>query len=174
MIAKIENKTPKIADGVYIASNAAVIGDVAIGKNSSVWFGAVIRGDSNSMTIGSQTNVQDLCVLHVDSRHPLIIGDAVTIGHRAILHGCTIENNVLIGMGATIMNGAVIGKESIVGAGALVTEDTEIPPRSLVLGFPAKVKRALSEEEIGMIATAARHYAERARVYREGGFEEIG
>jgi gamma-carbonic anhydrase len=138
---------------------------VAIGAKAGIWFGAVVRGDSNAIRIGAQTNIQDNSVLHVDHKHPLTVGDDVTVGHRAILHGCTIENRCLVGMGATIMNGAVIGADSIVGAGALVTEGTVVPPRSLILGVPAKVKRELTEDEVASIARSATLYAEYAAWY---------
>lgn len=166
MITKFGDKTPNVSDSAYIAPNATVIGDVTIGSRSSVWFGAVVRGDSNSMRIGARTNIQDLCCLHVDGKNPLKIGDDVTVGHHAILHGCAIGNRVLVGMGATIMNGAGIGDDSIVGAGALVTEGAHFPPRSLVLGFPAKTKRELTEDEIKMISNSAEHYLETATAYK--------
>lgn len=165
MIGTINDKTPEVSKSVFVAPNATVLGDVAIGDASGVWFGAVVRGDSNRIRIGSRTNIQDLCVLHVDGHNDLMIGDDVTVGHRAILHGCRISDRVLIGMGATVMNGAMIGSDSIVGAGALVTEGTEIPPGSLVIGFPAKVKRSLTDEEITLIRRSAEHYAEYAQMY---------
>lgn len=166
MITKFGNKTPNTDSSAFIAPNATVVGDVTIGRKSSVWFGAVVRGDSNSMRIGARTNIQDLCCLHVDGKNPLKIGDDVTVGHRATLHGCTIGNRVLVGMGATIMNGAVIGDDSIVGAGALVTEGTTFPPRSLIIGFPAKLKREITEDEIRMISKSAEHYLETAAIYK--------
>ena len=166
MLTSVRGRTPQIDATAFVAENATVIGDVAVGANAGIWFGAVVRGDSNAIRIGRQTNIQDNSVLHVDHKHTLTIGDDVTVGHRAILHGCTIENRVLVGMGATIMNGAVIGADSIVGAGALVTEGAQVPPRSLVLGFPAKVKRELTEEEVAGIARSASLYAEYASWYR--------
>lgn len=165
MIGKINGKVPDIPQSTFVAPNATVLGDVAIGEGSGVWFGAVIRGDSNRMRIGSRTNIQDLCVLHVDEHNELSIGDDVTVGHRAILHGCRISDRVLIGMGATVMNGAKIGSDSIVGAGALVTEGADIPQGSLVIGFPAKVRRPLTDEEITLIRRSAEHYAEYAQMY---------
>lgn len=165
MIKPFNKKEPKIGKGTYIAPNATIIGSVEIGEDSSVWFGAVIRGDSNLIKIGSRTNIQDNCVLHCNERNPLSIGDDVTVGHRAILHGCKVEARVLVGMGSTIMNGAVVGSDTIVGAGALVTEATIVPPKSLILGFPAKVKRGLTEEEIAFIKWSAVHYVQNASVY---------
>jgi len=165
MIGAIKNKKPSIPSSVYVAPNATVLGDVTIGEGSSVWFGAVIRGDCLPMNIGERTNIQDLCVLHVDDHNGLTIGDDVTIGHRALLHGCTVGNAVLIGMGATIMNGVKIGEGSIIGAGALVTEGTEIPPRSLVIGMPAKVKKEITEEQYKGILKSAKHYVETGAMY---------
>lgn len=165
MIGSINGKTPEISKSAYVAPNATVLGNVTIGDGSGVWFGAVVRGDSNRMRIGNRTNIQDLCVLHVDEHNDLMIGDGVTVGHRAILHGCKISDRVLIGMGSTIMNGAKIGSDCIVGAGALVTEKTEIPPGSLVIGFPARVKRLLTEDDISSIKRSSEHYAEYAQMY---------
>jgi len=173
MISTLGDKTPKLAPDCFVAPNAVVLGDVAIDRGSSVWFGAVVRGDSNSIRIGAGSNVQDLCVLHVDEANSLKIGDNVTVGHRATLHGCTVENNVLIGMCSTVMNGAIVGRESIVGAGALVVEGTKIPPRSLVLGVPAKVKRQLTPDEALAIDTNARQYIKKAAEYRKCKLREI-
>ena len=165
MISSVGPKSPKIGEDVFVAPNSTVLGDVVIGAKSSIWFGAVVRGDSNSIRIGTYTNIQDVCVLHVDERNPLDIGDDVTVGHRAILHGCSIGDRVLIGMGSTVMNGASIGQDCIVGAGALVTEGAKFPPRSLILGFPAKVKRELTDAEVKAIKHSAEHYAEYAKLY---------
>lgn len=152
---------------VYVDPGAQIIGDVVIGAHSSVWCNAVVRGDVNVIRIGARTNVQDLAMLHVTRRTaPLSIGDEVTIGHAAILHGCTVKNRCLIGMGAIVMDGAVIGEESIVGAGALVTEGTVIPPRSLAVGAPAAVRRALRAEEIAFLAESAANYVSDAVDYR--------
>lgn len=159
-------QNPKIDAGVFVAPNATVIGDVHIGEDSSVWFGAVVRGDSNTMRIGKRTNIQDLSVLHVNEKNPLSIGDDVSIGHRAILHGCTVKDRVLIGMGAIVMNGACVGEDSIVGAGALVTEGTLVPPRSLILGIPAKVKRELSAAETEGNLKNAASYVKYAKIYK--------
>jgi carbonic anhydrase/acetyltransferase-like protein (isoleucine patch superfamily) len=170
MIRSFRGATPEIDDSCFVAGAATVVGQVRLGANTSVWFGSVIRGDVARITIGKRTNVQDLSVLHVETGSDLSIGDDVTVGHRAIVHGCTVGDRVLVGMGAIIMNDAVIGEDSIIGAGAIVTEGAEIPPRSLVIGVPGKVKRELSDEEVSSILTNAEHYAERAREYVEAGF----
>src|SRR5580658_10326773 len=140
-------KTPKLGKGVYIAKTATVIGDVALGAHSSVWFGAVARGDINRVVVGHHSNIQDNAVLHVADAFPCIVGNWVTVGHSAIVHACRVGDEVLVGMGAVILDGAVIGKQSLIGASALVTQDTKIPPGSLVLGSPAKVVRALTKKE---------------------------
>ena len=142
----IDNITPSINATVFIAHNATVIGRVTIQENASVWFNTVIRGDTDKITIGRETNIQDLSMLHADPGKPIVIGDMVTIGHRCIIHGCTIGDHCLIGMGAIIMNGAKIGKGSIVSAGAVVMENTEIPPFSLVAGVPGKIKKRLEKD----------------------------
>lgn len=151
-----------IAEWVYIAEGVQIIGDVEIGENSSVWYNAVIRGDSNKIVIGENTNIQDNAVLHENHENALVIGDNVTIGHGAIVHGCTVGNNVLIGMGAIILDGAVIEKNCIIGAGALVTQNKVIPEGSLVFGNPAKVIRQLTEEEKDSILKNANQYADEA------------
>lgn len=159
MILPFKDKTPEIDPSAFITESAQVIGDVVIGEESSVWFNAVIRGDMNYIRIGKRTNIQDGCVCHVARRtYPLIVGDEVTVGHNVTLHACTVHSRCLIGMGAIVMDGAEIGENSIVGAGALVTQHTKIPPGSLVVGSPAKVKRELTEEEIRGIREAAAHY----------------
>lgn len=152
----------KANESAYIADGARVIGDVRIGKDSAVWYNAVVRGDSCPIVIGDRTNIQDLACLHVDKQFNLRIGSDVTIGHGAIVHGCIVGDNVLIGMGAIIMNGARIGNNCIIGAGALVTEKTEVPDGSMVYGSPAKVIRQLSEDEIAGITQNARLYVEHA------------
>jgi carbonic anhydrase/acetyltransferase-like protein (isoleucine patch superfamily) len=140
-------RQPKLGKGVYIARGAIVLGDVTIGKNSSVWYNAVVRGDINRIAIGHQTNIQDNAVLHLADDLPCIVGNLVTVGHSAVVHACTVGDEVLIGMGAIILDGAVIGKQSIIGAKALVTQGTKIPAGSLVLGAPAKIVRALTPKE---------------------------
>jgi carbonic anhydrase/acetyltransferase-like protein (isoleucine patch superfamily) len=138
---------PKIGKAVYLARTAVVIGDVTLGAHSSVWFGAVLRGDINRIVVGHHTNIQDNSVLHLADNFPCILGNWVTIGHSAIVHACTVGDETLVGMGAVILDGAIIGKQSLIGARALVTQGTKIPPGSLVLGAPAKVIRKLSKEE---------------------------
>ena len=150
---------------IYIAEGAKIIGDVTIGEDSSVWYNAVIRGDSNSIAIGKNTNVQDNAVLHTSHSHELKIGDNVTIGHGAIVHGCTVGNNVLIGMGAIILDGAVLEDNCIIGAGALVTQNKVMPAGSLVLGNPAKVIREITEEEKASILHNAKEYVSEAKSY---------
>ncbi len=172
MIIALNEKTPTIEATAFVAPNATIIGDVHIGAHASVWFGAVIRGDIGSIQIGHHTNVQDLCVLHVEREHALTIGDEVTVGHRAILHGCTIGDGALIGMGATIMNGAIIGAQSVIGAGAVVTEGMNVPPRSLVLGVPAKIKGELEPSTTAKLAESAQRYAQFAQTYIDAGIME--
>ena len=154
-----------IAEGIYVADGAKIIGDVTIGKDSSVWYNAVIRGDSNSIVIGENTNVQDNAVLHTSHSHALSIGDNVTIGHGAIVHGCTIGDNVLIGMGAIILDGATVENNCIIGAGALVTQNKVMTEGSLVIGNPAKVLREISEEEKESIIKNADEYVKEAKEY---------
>lgn len=161
-----QKASPQLEKNVFIAPGVHIIGNVKIGEASSIWFNSVIRGDVNWITIGKRTNIQDLSMIHVDSGGwPCQIGDDVTAGHRVILHGCEIADRVLIGMGSVVMNGVKIGEDSIIGAGSLVTENTVIPPRTLALGSPCKVKRDLTEKEIQMIKLSALHYAELAAKY---------
>ncbi len=150
----------------WIAPGATVIGDVTIGEDSSVWFGAVIRGDSELIRIGCRTNVQDGCILHADPGFPCLLGDGVTLGHGAIVHGAQVADNVMIGMRAVVMNGATIGANSIVGVGAVVTEGMQVPAGSLVLGLPARISRALEPAEIERVKQAAEHYVARSREYQ--------
>ena len=152
----------EIDSGVFIAPGAQVVGDVVIGKDCGVWYNAVVRGDSREILIGSRTNIQDLAVLHVDKNFKLSIGDNVTIGHSAIVHGCSVGNNVLIGMGAIIMNGAQVGNDCIIGAGALVTENMVIPDGMMAFGSPAKIIRPLTEEEKKGILENADIYVQHA------------
>lgn len=150
--------------GVYYqAPSAVVIGDVRIGEDASVWHGAIIRGDMEPITIGKKTNIQDGSILHVDTDHPLNIGDRCTVGHGVILHGCILEDDVLIGMGATVLNGARIGKGSLVGAGALVLEGQDIPAGSIVMGSPAKVRREVTQEQADDMARGMAYYVEEAK-----------
>ena len=159
-------KIPETGKDIFIAQGAIIRGNVTIGNHSSVWFNAVIRAENAVITIGDNTNIQDNCVLHVDEGADIRIGNQVTIGHSAVVHGCTIGDNTLIGMGAIILNHAVIGKNCIIGAGALVTQNTVIPDNSLVIGNPGKVKRVLTSAEIDDITQNARHYVKEAAQYR--------
>jgi carbonic anhydrase/acetyltransferase-like protein (isoleucine patch superfamily) len=156
----------------WIAPGAVVLGDVTIGAESTVWHQAVIRGDTDAIRIGRGTNVQDGCVLHADEGFPCTLGDRVTLGHGAIVHGATVEDDCLIGMKAVVMNGARIGRGSIVAVGSIVTEGTEIPPGSVALGQPAKVKRQATEQDVARIRHAAEHYIEAGRVYRNAGLRD--
>jgi len=166
MIRTFQGITPTIPTSCFIEDTGVVIGDVVMGEQCSVWFHAVIRGDVHYIRLGNRTNVQDLCMLHVThDTHPLIIGNDVTIGHNVVLHGCTIKDRVLIGMGTIIMDGAVIGEDSVVGAGALVTEGTVVPPKSLILGTPAKVKRPVTEKELMWIKESSENYVKYAGQY---------
>ena len=160
---------PRVARGVFLAENCAVIGDVEIGEDSSIWYGTVVRGDVMPIRIGARSNLQDNTVLHVTAgKFGTTIGNDCTIGHAAIIHACTIEDACLIGMGAIILDGARVGRGSFVGAGALVTPDTNIPPGSFVLGSPAKVRRTVSDAEREAIEYGASHYVELARTYLAG------
>jgi carbonic anhydrase/acetyltransferase-like protein (isoleucine patch superfamily) len=158
--------TPTVADTAFIAPNATLIGAVSIGDESSVFYGAVLRGDTDSITIGRGSNVQDNVSIHTDEGLEFVMGDGVSIGHGAVVHGCVIENDCLIGMGATVLNRAVIGAGSLVAAGAVVLEGTVIPPGSLVAGVPAKVRRELSDEERAGVRRNATHYVELAKAHR--------
>ncbi len=166
MILPFENYTPKIGNNVFVAPSADIIGDVEIGEDSSIWFGTVIRGDVHYIKIGKRVSVQDLSMIHVthfkksdrSDGYPTIIGDDVTVAHKVMLHGCTIKNACLIGMSATILDGAIIAEESIVGANSLVTKNKKFPPRSLILGNPAKVIRSLSQEEIESLYKSSQNY----------------
>ncbi len=161
-------KFPQLADDVYIAPGAWVIGDVVIGRASSVWFNTVIRGDENYIHIGEQTNIQDGCVLHITGqRFPLTIGNRVTIGHGAVVHGCVVEDECLIGMRAVVLDGARIGKGSVVAAGAVVTPGFQVPPGSLVMGMPAVVKREITDRERQRALSPVQHYLELSREYMD-------
>ncbi len=151
---------PNIHKDTFVAPSADVVGDVTVGAGSSIWYQAVLRGDMAPITIGEHSNVQDGCLLHVATGFPLKVGNYVTVGHGAILHGCTVEDGVLIGMGAIVLDGAVIGEGSIIGAGALVTEGKVIPPRSLVVGVPGKVVRQLDEAKAAHLIAHAKDYEE--------------
>lgn len=160
MIDKFKTFSPVIHKGCFIANSAQVIGQVEVEEGANIWYNTVVRGDVEPIIVGRNTNVQDLCMLHTSHGFPLSIGTDVTIGHRAVCHGCTIEDNVLIGMGSIILDGAVIERDVIVGAGSLVPPNKRIPSKSLVMGSPAKVVRTLTEEEIESIKQSARGYVE--------------
>jgi carbonic anhydrase/acetyltransferase-like protein (isoleucine patch superfamily) len=165
-IRALGERRPQIDESAYVADGAQVIGDVVLGAKSSVWFNAVLRGDTERITIGPGSNIQDGAILHADPGFPCTVGVGVVTGHGAILHGCEIGDHSLVGMGAVILNGAKIGSGSIVAAGALVPEGKEFPPDSLIMGVPAKVVREATAQDRAMIAAGAHHYQERARIYR--------
>ncbi|HEY3359888.1 MAG TPA: gamma carbonic anhydrase family protein [Polyangia bacterium] len=166
MIAGYRGAAPALDATVYVAPGAVVVGDVVSGPRSSVWFGAVVRGDVNTIRIGADTNLQDLTVVHVTGGGArTVIGDRVTVGHRAILHGCTVEDGALVGMGAIVLDGAVVGQGAMVGAGALVAPGTRVPPGTLALGAPARVVRPLTDAERATLVSSAAHYVELAREY---------
>lgn len=170
MIVPLEGREPQVADDAYVQESARVIGDVIIGAESSVWFYAVVRGDVERVRVGRRTNLQDHVTVHVTSgRWPTILGDGVTVGHRAVLHGCAIGDHSLIGIAAVVLDGAEVGPESLVGAASLVVPGTKIPPRSLVLGSPAKVVRELRPEEVRRLYDSAATYVGTARRYRAQG-----
>ena len=159
MLRPFRGRLPVVHPTAFVDESAQVIGDVAIGAESSVWMNVVIRGDVNDIAIGARTNIQDGTVIHVmHDTHPTRVGDDVTVGHGAIVHGCTVEDRVLVGMGAIILNGARVGHDSIIAAGALVAEDTVVPPRSLVMGVPARVRRALTDDEVLSVLESASNY----------------
>jgi carbonic anhydrase/acetyltransferase-like protein (isoleucine patch superfamily) len=164
----IDDLTPTLAMGAWVAPSADLIGDVRLSARASIWFGAVIRADNTPILVGEESNFQDGAIGHSDPGAPLTIGARVTVGHQAILHGCTVEDEALIGMGARILNGAVIGAQCIVGAGALVTEGKVFEPRSLIVGSPARAIRTIGEEQVAMLRLSAAHYAEKAQRYAEG------
>lgn len=164
----------KTGQSVFIAPDASVIGNVQLGNQASVWFNAVLRGDSDAITIGDRTNIQDGAVLHVDPGYPLMIAEDVTVGHKAMLHGCSIGSGSLIGINAVVLNGAKIGKGCLIGANALVTEGMDIPDGSLVLGSPAKVKKTLSQEQLDGLLQSAKTYVEKAAYYNENLKEDKG
>ena len=164
----IDGETPRLGPGAWVAPSADLIGDVRLGPRTSVWFGAVIRADNTAIVIGAESNIQDGAIGHSDPGFPLTIGDRVTVGHQAILHGCTIADDCLIGMGARILNGVVLEPECIVGAGALIPEGKTFPSGSLIVGSPGRVVRQLTDEEKQALRVSAAHYAEKARHYAEG------
>ena len=166
LIVPLGGNTPAIDDSAWVAPNATLIGQVTLGPESSVFYGAVLRGDVDSITLGARSNLQDNVTVHCDSGIPTTIGSGVSVGHAAVLHGCTVEDDCLIGMSATVLNGAVIGAGSLVAAGAVVLEGTIIPPRSLVAGVPAKVRRELTDDEFEKVKENATHYVGYAKAHR--------
>lgn len=165
---QLDHLLPAIDASAWVADNAQVVGNVRLGADSSVWFGVVARGDTEAITVGRGTNIQDNSVLHADPGMPLVIGDHVSVGHQVMLHGCTVGDGSLIGIGAVVLNGARIGKNCLVGAGALVTEGKEFPDGTMILGSPAKAVRQLSPEQIAGLEKIAKHYVDNARRYRAG------
>ena len=166
MIRSYQGRTPVVPESCYVDPSAQVIGDVELGEQASVWMNAVMRGDVNSIRIGAKSNVQDCAVLHgMRYLYPVTIGEMVTIGHNATVHGCTLEDNVLVGIGAVILNDARVGEGSIIAAGAVIPEHAVIPPRSLVVGIPGKVKRELGEEDQKMILKYAQNYLDYTAIY---------
>lgn len=172
-IYQLNDKVPDIAETAWVADTAQIIGDVRLGAGASVWFNTVLRGDNDPITIGAGSNIQDGSVLHTDEGVPLNIGCNVTVGHMAMLHGCTVGDESLIGIGAVILNGAVIGRNCIVGAGALVTEGKAFPDGSLIIGSPAKAVRQLEPEQIARLRQSAVHYQGNAKRY-QAGLKQIG
>jgi carbonic anhydrase/acetyltransferase-like protein (isoleucine patch superfamily) len=170
MIRAYRSILPRIHPSAFIDRSAQVIGDVEMGEESSAWMNVVIRGDVNWIRIGRRTNIQDGSIVHVmRATHPTLIGDEVTVGHGVVLHGCTVGNRCLIGMGAILLNGVEVGEECIIAAGTLLPEGTKVPPRSLVVGHPGKVRRALGPEDVASLADYAERYVGYAREYRDGG-----
>ncbi|MEJ2699269.1 MAG: gamma carbonic anhydrase family protein [Desulfuromonadales bacterium] len=169
MLLSHNGRLPRVDPSAFIEESAAVIGDVAIGRESSAWFNVVIRGDVNFIRIGDRTNIQDGTVIHVTrGTHPTILGDEVTIGHNVTLHGCTIGARCLVGIGAIVLDGAEIGEESMVAAGSVVSPGTRVPPRSLIMGTPARVKRTLTDDEVQNLKRSADNYVGYMREYRSG------
>lgn len=167
-VYELDGVAPQIAESAWVAESAQVIGHVTLADEASVWFGVVARGDTAHLLVGAGSNIQDNTVLHADVGQPLVIGRDVTVGHKAMLHGCTIGDGSLIGIGAVVLNGAKIGKNCLVGAGALVTEGKEFPDGSMILGSPAKVVRPLSEAQIEGLHRSAQHYRDNAQRFKKG------
>jgi carbonic anhydrase/acetyltransferase-like protein (isoleucine patch superfamily) len=167
-VYQLDNLVPTLAETAWVADSAQVIGDVHLADGSSIWFGAILRGDNEPMHIGRNSNVQDGSMLHSDPGFPLVLGENVTIGHQVMLHGCTIGDGTLVGIKAVVLNGAKVGKNCVVGAGALVTEGKEFPDGSLIVGAPARVVRALTPEQVESFGRSAAHYVENAKRYAAG------
>lgn len=171
-IYELDGKAPSLGEGAWVADNATVLGAVELAPNASVWFGAVVRGDTETIRIGKNSNIQDLSVLHADIGSPLTIGDNVTVGHQVMLHGCTVGDNSLIGIQAVVLNNARIGRNCIVGAGSVVTEGKEFPDNSLIIGSPARVVRTLDDAAAQKLRQSAEHYVDNARRFAKG-FKKI-
>ena len=171
IIRPFGGKAPRLHESAFAVDDAVIIGDVDVGERSSIWFGAVVRGDVNHIRIGARTNVQDHCVVHVTGHtHPTVVGDDVTLGHRVTLHGCTVKDRCLVGIGAVVLDGAVVGESSIVGAGALVPPGMVVPSGMLAVGSPARVKRELTPEEVEFFVRSAERYRGYAEQYRREGW----
>jgi carbonic anhydrase/acetyltransferase-like protein (isoleucine patch superfamily) len=167
-IYELDGVAPEVAESAWVAGSAEVMGNVRLAEDASVWFGAVVRGDCESISIGEGSNIQDASVLHADLGKPLVVGRHVTVGHQVMLHGCTIGDESLIGIGAVVLNGAKIGRNCLVGAGALVTEGKEFPDGSMIIGSPAKAVRQLTPEQIEGLRRSAQHYVDNARRFKSG------
>lgn len=167
MIYALDNKTPDVEKATFIADNATIIGNVELKEDSSIWFSVIIRGDNEPIIIGEQTNIQEQTVMHTDPGFPLTLGVGVTVGHQAMLHGCTVGDYSLIGINATVLNGAKIGKHCLIGANALIPEGMEIPDGSLVVGSPGKIKRTLNEAQQNMLELSAKHYVANAKRFKQ-------
>lgn len=168
MLIALGDRTPQVDPTAFVAPNATVVGAVTLGEGASVWYGAVLRADNEPITIGARSNVQDNCSFHVDAGSPVVLGEGVSVGHNAVVHGATVGDHVLIGMGAVVMNGADIGAESMVAAGCLVTAGTVVPPRSLIAGVPGKVRRELTDDEVAHLHQNAVTYERHRDLHREG------
>lgn len=165
---ELDGQAPQLGEGTWVADSAQVIGKVVLGENASVWFGAVLRGDNETLTIGRNSNVQDMSVLHSDHGSPLTLGENVTVGHQVMLHGCTVGDNTLVGIQSVILNNAKIGRNSIVGAGSIVTEGKEFPDNSLIIGAPAKVVRTLDDAAVARLRQSADNYVANGRRFAKG------
>lgn len=166
MLIALEDRSPDVPASAWVAPNATLVGSVQLGEGASVFYGAVLRAEFATIVVGPRSNVQDNCVFHVDEGHPIVLGEGVTVGHGAVIHGATIGDSVLVGMGSTIMNGATIGDDVLIAAGAVVTEGTVVPPRSLVAGVPAKVRRALTDVEVDRVRGSAGIYERLRELHR--------
>jgi carbonic anhydrase/acetyltransferase-like protein (isoleucine patch superfamily) len=168
MLIALGEKIPSVADTAWVAPNATLAGSVSLGEGASVWYGAVLRADNEPITIGARSNVQDNCSFHVDVGKPVTLGEGVSVGHNAVVHGATVGDHALIGMGARVMNGAVIGAESMVAAGCLVTEGTVVPPRTLIAGVPGKIRRELTDDEVAHLHQNSRTYEAHRDLHADG------